>query len=131
MLKIDCPYCGPRSEEEFTWGGPAHVERPGPAEDVSDNEWAEQHLEDDPDEIRAILLEAASALALTDLSGASHQVLHRWRYAATRTPAGAPYLIDQDLQLAACGDWCLGGKVEAAFLSASELADQFESPSGT
>ena len=97
----------------------------------SDNEWAEQHLEDDPDEIRAILLEAASALARTDLSGASHQVLHRWRYAATRTPAGAPYLIDQDLQLAACGDWCLGGKVEAAFLSASELADQFESPSGT
>lgn len=97
----------------------------------SDNEWAEQHLEDDPDEIRAVLLEAASDLAEADLSVASHQVLHRWRYAATRTPAGDPFLIDPDLKLAACGDWCLGGKVEAAFLSASQLADQFESLSGT
>lgn len=97
----------------------------------SDNEWAEAHLEDDPDQVRGTLLTAASELAGTDLSTASHQVMHRWRYAATRTPAGEPFLIDQALQLAACGDWCLGGKVEAAFLSASELADQFESPSGT
>lgn len=97
----------------------------------SDNEWAEKHLEDDPDEIRAVLLGAASDLAEADLSVASHQVMHRWRYAATRRPAGVPYLMDTPLQLAACGDWCLGGKVEAAFLSASELADQFESLSGT
>ena len=97
----------------------------------SDNEWAEIHLEDDQDEIRATLLAAASDLAGADLSMASHQVMHRWRYAATRTPAGKPFLIDPSLQLAACGDWCLGGKVEAAFLSASELADQFESSSGT
>ena len=97
----------------------------------SDNEWAETHLEDDQDQVRAALLTASSELAGTDLSAASLQVMHRWRYAAMRTPAGEPFLIDQVLQLAACGDWCLGGKVEAAFLSASELADQFESPSGT
>ena len=97
----------------------------------SDNEWAETHLEDDPDLVRSTLLSAASELAGADLSAASHQVMHRWRYAATRTPAGEPFLLDPALQLAACGDWCLGGKVEAAFLSASELADQFESPSGT
>ena len=97
----------------------------------SDNEWAEAHLEDDPEEVQGALLGAASEHAGVDLSVASHQVLHRWRYAATRTPAGEPFLIDPALQLAACGDWCLGGKVEAAFLSASELADQFESPSGT
>ncbi|GAB5456103.1 MAG: FAD-dependent oxidoreductase [Henriciella sp.] len=97
----------------------------------SDNEWAEAHLEDDQDAIRTALLAAGSDLARVDLSTASHQVLHRWRYAATRTPAGAPYLIDPALRLAACGDWCLGGKVEAAFLSASQLADQFESSSGT
>lgn len=97
----------------------------------SDNEWAETHLEDDPDKVRSALLAAASDHAGTDLSAASHQVMHRWRYAATRTPAGAPFLIDPALNLAACGDWCLGGKVEAAFLSASELADQFESSSST
>ena len=92
----------------------------------SDNAWAETHLEDDPDQVLSTLLSAASELAGIDLSTASHQVMHRWRYAATRTPAGEPFLMDPELQLAACGDWCLGGKVEAAFLSASELADQFE-----
>ncbi|MEL6413754.1 MAG: FAD-dependent oxidoreductase [Pseudomonadota bacterium] len=97
----------------------------------SENEWGEAHLEDDPDQVRAALISAASEFAGADLSTASHQVMHRWRYAATRTPAGERFLIDPVLQLAACGDWCLGGKVEAAFLSASELADQFESSSST
>lgn len=41
MMYIACPYCGPRSEEEFVWGGPAHLVRPGPAEAVSDAEWTE------------------------------------------------------------------------------------------
>ncbi|MFN3213181.1 MAG: NAD(P)/FAD-dependent oxidoreductase [Henriciella sp.] len=97
----------------------------------SDNEWAEAHLESDPDQIRATLLEAASSLAGTDLSIAPHQAMHRWRYAATRKSTDAPFLLDSELQLAACGDWCLGGKVEAAFLSASELADEFDTLSGT
>ena len=41
MLYIKCPCCGQRSEDEFVWGGDAHVGRPGPAEDVSDKEWAD------------------------------------------------------------------------------------------
>lgn len=40
MLKISCPWCFERSEEEFTFGGPAHDERPTPAENVSDGQWA-------------------------------------------------------------------------------------------
>jgi heterotetrameric sarcosine oxidase delta subunit len=38
MLLIACPYCGPRAEQEFHWGGDAHVARP-PA-DCDDAEWA-------------------------------------------------------------------------------------------
>lgn len=89
----------------------------------SSNEWAEAHLEDDPDRVTATLLDAASELAGTDLSTAPHQALHRWRYAATPVPAGVDYLKDDALRLAACGDWCVGSKVEAAFLSAFRLAD--------
>lgn len=88
----------------------------------SSNDWAQAHLDADGDQVTADLLHAASALAGTDLSIASHQGLHRWRYAATQTPAGHAFLKDEDLRLAACGDWCLGGKVEAAFLSANALA---------
>jgi sarcosine oxidase subunit delta len=28
MLQITCPYCGPRAEKEFTYGGEAHIVRP-------------------------------------------------------------------------------------------------------
>jgi heterotetrameric sarcosine oxidase delta subunit len=40
MLRITCPWCGPRDEPEFRWGGEAIV-RPGPPETVSDEDWAE------------------------------------------------------------------------------------------
>ena len=90
----------------------------------SDNAWAQAHLEDDPEQIIAALFAAGSALAGVDLSVARHHVLHRWRYASTPKPAGIPFLIDEQQQLAACGDWCPGSKVEAAFLSANALADE-------
>ncbi|MEM9054953.1 MAG: FAD-dependent oxidoreductase [Pseudomonadota bacterium] len=92
----------------------------------STNVWAEAHLEERQERVQEALLDAASSLLAHDLSSASHQVLHRWRYAATPKPAGAPFLLDEDLQLAACGDWCLGSKVEAAFESADALAQHFE-----
>ncbi|GAN61497.1 MULTISPECIES: sarcosine oxidase subunit delta [Acetobacter] len=38
MLLIECPYCGPRAEIEFSYGGEAHIDRPGP--EVSEEEWA-------------------------------------------------------------------------------------------
>lgn len=38
MLSIPCPWCGPRDEPEFTYGGEAHVVRP--AHDVDDAGWA-------------------------------------------------------------------------------------------
>ena len=37
MLTIDCPFCGPRDEPEFSYGGESHIARPGP--DCSDEEW--------------------------------------------------------------------------------------------
>lgn len=89
----------------------------------SSNEWAEVHLEDDRDAVQAALLESASRLAGADLSGADHSALHRWRYAATPVPAAAAFLLDQENHLAACGDWCLGSRVEAAFTSGHKLGE--------
>ncbi len=37
MLILQCPYCGLRDEPEFTFGGPAHLARPGL--DVDDATW--------------------------------------------------------------------------------------------
>lgn len=41
MLIIPCPYCGPREQHEFSYGGEAHIARPIGSEDMSDAEWAE------------------------------------------------------------------------------------------
>jgi sarcosine oxidase subunit delta len=40
MLLIPCPWCGPRPENEFHYGGEAHVTRPVDPSTISDAEWA-------------------------------------------------------------------------------------------
>ena len=40
MLLIPCPYCGPRSEEEFSYGNEAHIARPADPDKLSDADWA-------------------------------------------------------------------------------------------
>ncbi len=41
MLQIDCPWCGPRDEHEFSYGGEAHIVRPPEPEKLSAEEWAD------------------------------------------------------------------------------------------
>lgn len=41
MLLITCPWCGPRDETEFHYGGEAHIARPENPENLSDAEWAD------------------------------------------------------------------------------------------
>jgi sarcosine oxidase, subunit delta len=40
MLLICCPYCGPRSELEFAYGGEAHIARPADPMSLDDEAWA-------------------------------------------------------------------------------------------
>ena len=47
MLKLECPFCGPRDETEFRCGGQSHIARPGL--EASDAQWGEYlHLRDNP-----------------------------------------------------------------------------------
>jgi sarcosine oxidase subunit delta len=39
MLLIPCPYCGPRPENEFRYGGEAHIARPRQPADLDDDAW--------------------------------------------------------------------------------------------
>ena len=41
MLLIECPWCGPRDESEFTYGGEAHVIRPEDPDSATDEQWAD------------------------------------------------------------------------------------------
>lgn len=41
MLLITCPWCGPRDETEYHYGGQAHVPYPATPADLDDRQWAE------------------------------------------------------------------------------------------
>jgi sarcosine oxidase subunit delta len=41
MLLIPCPWCGPRDEAEFHYGGEAHIARPADPGALDDAAWAE------------------------------------------------------------------------------------------
>ena len=41
MLLIECPWCGPRDQSEFSYGGEAHIVRPRDPDRLSDEEWAD------------------------------------------------------------------------------------------
>jgi heterotetrameric sarcosine oxidase delta subunit len=40
MLLLTCPWCGPRDETEYHYGGQAHVAYPQDPSALSDEEWA-------------------------------------------------------------------------------------------
>jgi sarcosine oxidase subunit delta len=41
MMLLTCPWCGPRDETEYHYGGQAHVAYPERPSDLSDEEWAD------------------------------------------------------------------------------------------
>jgi len=85
------------------------------------HDWSRHNLEADRDEIAAKVLDVFRRLA-GDLPPLVWQSGHRWRHAAVEVSLGAPCLVAGDRRLAACGDWCLGPRVEAAFLSGHAAA---------
>ena len=40
MMQVSCPWCGPRNEDEFTWGGEASRVRPDDPSSLTDGQWA-------------------------------------------------------------------------------------------
>ena len=88
----------------------------------SSNQWAEEHIEDDPDQVESILTNEILQLLDLRAEAIEYSSLHRWLYAKVSLPASTAYCFDPGMRLAACGDWCVDGRVEAAFDSARQLA---------
>ncbi len=83
--------------------------------------WSREWLERDAGAVAAALL-----ASFRDMTGAGaaplHVAAHRWRFALTERPLGEPALWDGPRRIGVCGDWCLDGRVEAAWESGSALA---------
>jgi renalase len=83
--------------------------------------WSREHLEDDAPRVKAKLLKAFAEVTGIR-SEPDYAEVHRWRFAKTETPLGKKYLWDAKTGLGVCGDWCIGHRVEDAFVSGLELA---------
>ena len=82
--------------------------------------WSDAHAESDRDWIQEIMIKTASALIGYPLDAAPHIALHRWLYASSQISPNAPCLASDGLVVA--GDWCLGGRVQGAWLSGRATA---------
>ena len=47
-----------------------------------------------------------------------------WKYAMSEKNNNLGSLLDEDLKVIVCGDWCMNGKVEGGFLSAKDAANK-------
>ena len=89
---------------------------------LSSNAWADEHWESVDQIIIDTMLEALNAVIPNGFGNIAHCQLKRWRFAKAARAEEPLVLLDPELRLAACGDWCRDGLVEGAFLSAIDLA---------
>lgn len=85
------------------------------------NAWSLEHEGDDEARVTAKLLKAFAEITGIRAEPAWTQAV-LWHEAQTTAPLGRPFLWAPATRLGACGDWCLGHRVEDAFLSGLELA---------
>jgi predicted NAD/FAD-dependent oxidoreductase len=83
--------------------------------------WSQEHINDTPERIIDKMTKGFAEVTGIRAEPAHAQV-HRWLYAQTLSPLGQSHLWDAKQGLGACGDWCLGHRVENAFISGLELA---------
>ncbi len=83
--------------------------------------WSEEHQGDSPQRVQDKLLKAFAEVTGIRATPSDAQTL-LWPHAQTRAPLGQAYVWDASLHLGACGDWCLGHRLEDAFISGLECA---------
>jgi renalase len=83
--------------------------------------WSQEHLDDDSARVQGKLLKA-----FADITGIratpAHAETYRWLDAQTIKPLGQSHLWDAKTGIGVAGDWCIGHRVEDAFVSGLELA---------
>ncbi len=79
-------------------------------------------MKDASEAVEAVLCDELERLTGIDGARAAYRGIHQWRYAGIADPLGEDFLLDMASRLAACGDWCIKGRVEAAYKSADALA---------
>lgn len=128
-LERDLPVSWPALELEghpsLSWIARDHTKRPAGAPPTlvihADATWTQAHYDDGPETVVSALLADVERLLAIPIAPVE-SVAHRWRYAKTTKPLGEPYFLADGI--GACGDWCLGGRVEGAIQSGWALGEK-------
>jgi predicted NAD/FAD-dependent oxidoreductase len=86
-------------------------------------DWSRGHLEQSADDVSRALVHAFWHAIAQPTQLPEFVAGHRWRYALPIDPLTQRFLLDPQIRLAACGDWCGGPRIEGAFLSGVAAAD--------
>ncbi|EXF42659.1 amine oxidase, flavin-containing [Pseudomonas sp. BAY1663] len=84
--------------------------------------WSRQHLDLSKEAVSEHLHGAFAELIDCVVPAPEFTLAHRWLYARPTQAHEWSALADARLGLYACGDWCLSGRVEGAWLSGQEAA---------
>jgi renalase len=79
--------------------------------------WSAAHVDDRADDVGAFLMEAFEDLIRAGLPRAFYATVHRWRHATADPPLAVGAIHDAESRITLCGDWCLGSRIEDAYLS--------------
>ncbi|UTC24710.1 FAD-dependent oxidoreductase [Candidatus Comchoanobacter bicostacola] len=91
----------------------------------STNRWAQNNFDLNETEIINHLKTELSYTTGINFANNEHY-LHKWRYANVKKQHNTPYFLDRHNKLMACGDWCIQGRIEAAFLSGLHAASAIQ-----
>ncbi|MEL6479180.1 MAG: FAD-dependent oxidoreductase [Pseudomonadota bacterium] len=86
-------------------------------------DWSTAHLEREREAVVPELLGLFAEVTGMHLPAPLHARAHRWRYARTLSPLGRPFFQAGAPGLYAAGGWCIGARVEDAFLSGLAAAE--------
>lgn len=86
--------------------------------------WAEENLEKTRDSVGKKLKKATEEALNIRFNNSLYESVHLWRYAIPQQTNDQGYYLDKSNKIGVCGDWCLNGKVESAFLSGYFLAKE-------
>jgi predicted NAD/FAD-dependent oxidoreductase len=86
-------------------------------------DWSRAHLEADSEWVADTITSALSDLLGAVLPPSLGRSSHRWRFARSGAE-GSRAIFDADRRLGLCGDWLIGPRVEAAWLSGAALAER-------
>lgn len=90
---------------------------------MSRNDWARDNFARPEAQIIAELLTELEGVMGEKLGDATYIKLKKWKYANADKQKNELSFVDHAAKLACCGDWCISGRIESAFMSSSRVAE--------